>query len=321
MLCPACNQENDDTASFCRFCGQRLHQAPGTAPGAATAAAAPPPQAQAAPPAQAQAVTAPPAASAKSGELAPNTLASLVKQSMEVESPDAFSLQNKKLLRVNMEACGGQVLAKAGSMIAYQGRISFTRQGSGGVDKWVKKAISGESFTLMLAQGTGDLFLADAANDIVLLYLNNESITVEALNLLAFTPSISWDIKMIKGAAGMMAGGLWTVELQGTGYLALISKGEPMTLKVTPQEPVFTDPNATIAWSQSLNPTVHMDANLSSLKGIFGSTHGELFQLAFQGEGYVVVQPSEEAPKTSLQQPRTGDSGPAGGILGGLLGR
>lgn len=320
MLCPACNQENDDTASFCRFCGQRL-QAPGTAPGAATAAAAPPPQAQTAPPAQAQAVTAPPAASAKSGGLAPTTLASLVKQSMEVESPDAFSLQNKKLLRVNMEACGGQVLAKAGSMIAYQGRISFTRQGSGGVDKWVKKAISGESFTLMLAQGTGDLFLADAANDIVLLYLNNESITVEALNLLAFTPSISWDIKMIKGAAGMMAGGLWTVELQGTGYLALISKGEPMTLKVTPQEPVFTDPNATIAWSQSLNPTVHMDANLSSLKGIFGSTHGELFQLAFQGNGFVVVQPSEEAPKTSLQDPKSSGSGPAGGILGGVLGR
>jgi uncharacterized protein (AIM24 family) len=238
---------------------------------------------------------------------------------MEVESPNAFNLQSKKLLRVNMAACGGQVLAKAGSMIAYQGQISFTRQGSGGVDKWVKKAISGESFTLMLAQGTGDLFLADAANDIVLLYLNNESITVEALNLLAFTPSISWDIKMIKGAAGMLSGGLWTVELQGTGYLALISKGEPMTLKVTPDQPTYTDPNATIAWSQSLNPNIHMDANLTSLKGIFGSTHGELFQLAFQGEGYVVVQPSEEAPKTSLQQPKSGGSGPAGGILGGLL--
>ncbi|MDI6874217.1 AIM24 family protein [Candidatus Solincola sp.] len=319
MLCPACNRENDDTASFCRFCGQQL-KAPGSVPGSTMPDAPSGSQAREATPAQAQAVSAPPAASTRNGDLAPTSLAALVRQSMEVESPDAFSLQSKKLLRVNMDACGGQVLAKAGSMIAYQGRISFVRQGSGGVDKWIKKAVSGESFTLMLAQGTGDLFLADAANDIVLLYLNNESITVEALNLLAFTPSISWDIKMIKGAAGMMAGGLWTVELQGTGYLALISKGEPMTLKVTPDQPVFTDPNATIAWSQSLNPTLHVDANLSSLKGIFGSTHGELFQLAFQGEGYVVVQPSEEAPKTSLQQPRTGDSGPAGGILGGLLG-
>ena len=304
MLCPKCNQDNPEGVAFCRFCGQPLK-------GAAAPAAAP-----SAPP---QAPSELPAASAPQGELAPTSLAALVKESMEVESPNAFNLQSKKLLRVNMAACGGQVLTKAGAMIAYQGQISFTRQGSGGVDKWVKKAISGESFTLMLAQGTGDLFLADAANDIVLLYLNNESITVEALNLLAFTPSISWDIKMIKGAAGMLSGGLWTVELTGTGYLALISKGEPMTLKVTPDQPTYTDPNATIAWSQGLNPTIHMDANLSSLKGLFGSAHGEIFQLAFQGNGYVVVQPSEEAPKTSLQQPKSGGSGPAGGILGGLL--
>ena len=318
MLCPGCNQENDDQASFCRFCGQPLRErqaAPPPTPAAASPAPTPPQATQAPPPASSV------SASGASGGLAPTSLAALVKESMEVESPNAFNLQNKKLLRVNMAACGGQVLAKAGSMIAYQGQISFTRQGSGGLDRFIKKAISGESFTLMLAQGTGDLFLADGANDIVLLYLNNESITVEALNLLAFTPSISWDIKMIKGAAGMMAGGLWTVELQGTGYLALISKGEPMTLKVTPDQPTYTDPNATIAWSQSLNPTIHVDANLGSLKGIFGSTHGELFQLLFQGEGYVVVQPSEEAPKTTLQSPKSGGSGPAGGILGGLLGQ
>jgi len=315
MKCAQCGQEVEGGA-FCRFCGAPMQPAQQA------------PQAETAPPAQAAvtpqaAPSAPPPnpGSSGSGDLAVTSLAGLVQDSLEVESPDAFSLQNKKLLRVNMAACGGQVLAKAGSMIAYQGQIGFTRQGSGGVDKWVKKKISGEQFTLMLAQGTGDLFLADASNDIVLLYLNNESITVEALNLLAFTPSITWDIKMIKGAAGMMSGGLWTVELQGTGYLALISKGEPMTLKVTPDQPTYTDPNATIAWSQGLDPQVRVDANLKSLKGIFGSTHGELFQLAFQGNGFVVVQPSEVAPSTSLQQPSGGGSGGAGGILGGILGQ
>ncbi len=324
MFCPNCGQENADGAAFCRFCGQALAGAGNAAPPSQA-----PPQ-QAAPPPQAAPTSAPPQAPATaasgagvpfSEELAPTTLAQLVKESMEVESPNAFNLQSKKLLRVNMAASGGSVLAKAGSMIAYQGQISFTRQGSGGAAKWMKKAVSGESFTLMLCQGTGDLFLADASNDIVLLYLNNESITVEALNLLAFSPSISWDIVMIKSAAGMLGGGLWTVALSGTGYLALISKGEPMTLKVTPDQPTYTDPNATIAWSAGLNPTVHVDANLSSLRGIFGSAHGELFQLAFQGNGFVVVQPSEEAPKTSLQDPKSGGSGPAGGILGGVLGR
>jgi uncharacterized protein (AIM24 family) len=310
MLCPNCGQENADNTAFCRFCGQSMKEA-----AASPEQPAPTPQAQpASPPPN-------PGSVSSSGELAATSLSGLVQESLEVESQDAFNLQSKKLLRVNMAACGGQVLTKVGSMVAYQGQIGFTRQGSGGAAKWVKKAISGEAFSLMLCQGTGDLFLADAANNIILLYLNNETITVEALNLLAFTPSISWDIKMIKGAAGMISAGLWTVVLQGTGYLALICKGDPMTLKVTPEQPTYTDPNATVAWSQGLDPQVHVDANLKSLGGILGSRHGELFQLAFTGNGYVVIQPSEEQPKTSLQDPKGGGSGSAGGLLGGILGQ
>jgi uncharacterized protein (AIM24 family) len=247
-------------------------------------------------------------------------LSNLLEQSKEVEVEDAFVLQNKKLLKVNMAAAGGQVLTKAGAMVAYQGQMNFARQG-GGASKWIKKQVSGEQFTLMEASGQGDLFLADGANDIILLYLNNEGIGVESLNLLAFTPSISWDIKMIKGAAGMMSGGMWTVELNGTGYLALISKGEPMTLAVTPDQPTYTDPNATIAWSYGLEPSVNVDANLKSLKGMFTSmTSGETFQLAFQGQGYVIVQPSEEPPRTTMAGPSTSGGGSAGGILGGILG-
>ena len=247
-------------------------------------------------------------------------LANLLDESKEVEVPDAFVLQNGKLLKIQMEAAGGQVLCKAGAMIAYQGQMTFARKG-GGAGKWIKKQVSGEEFTLMEVAGQGDLFLADAANDIVLLYLNNEAIGVESLNLLAFTPSLQWDIKMIKGAAGMMSGGLWNVELQGTGYLALISKGEPMALAVTPDSPTYTDPNATVAWSYGLEPSVHTDANLSNLKSIFGSmTSGETFQLAFQGQGYVIVQPSEVAPTTSFAGQKGGGGG-AGGILGGILGQ
>lgn len=246
-------------------------------------------------------------------------MSTLLEQAKEVEVPDAFILQNKKLLKVNMDACNGQVLCKAGSMVAYQGQISFARKG-GGAGKWIKKKVSGEEFTLMEATGQGDLFLADASNDIILLYLNNEAIGVESLNLLAFTPGIAWDIGRIKGAGGMMAGGLWCVNLQGTGYLALISKGEPLALAVTPDQPTYTDPNATIAWSQSLTPNVHVDAKLSSLKGIFGSAHGELFQLAFQGQGFVIIQPSEVPPTTSLAGPSGASGGGAGGILGGVFG-
>ena len=247
-------------------------------------------------------------------------LANLLDEAREVDVPDAFVLQNKKLLKVQMQAAGGQVLTKAGAMIAYQGQVSCARTG-GGAGMWLKKQVAGEQVTLMDATGTGDLFLADGANDIVLLYLQDEAIGVESLNLLAFTPSLSWDIRMIKGVAGMMSGGLWNVTLQGTGYLALITKGEPLALAVTPDSATYTDPNATVAWSYGLEPTVHTDASLSSLKGMLGSmTSGETFQLAFQGQGYVIVQPSEEAPKTTMAG-QSGGGGSAGGILGGILGQ
>ena len=248
------------------------------------------------------------------------SLAALVNASREVDLPDAFMLQHKKLLKVNMAASGGQVIAKVGSMVAYQGRMNFQRMSSG-AQQWLKKKISGEQFDLMQVTGEGDLFLADAANDIILLYLNNESLQAESLNLLAFSPSLSWDIVMLKGTTGFMTGsGLFTVQLQGTGYLALICKGEPLTLQVTPDQPTFTDPNATVAWSEGLNPTIHMEASLNSFRGLLGSRHGELFQLAFQGNGYVIIQPSEETVKSSLQQPGGGGGG-AGGILGGVFGR
>ncbi len=303
MICPSCGKDNVQPSKFCMFCGAPMETA--QPPAAQPVAASPQPQAP---------------GGAYQSDLAPMGLSGLLAASKEKESGDAFILQNKKLLKVNMNACGGVVMAKAGSMVAYQGQMNFARKG-GGVDKWLKKKISGEQFTLMEVTGTGDLFLADAANDIVLLYLNNESLQVESHNLLAFTPSLSWDITMIKGASGVLTGaGMWTVELRGTGYMALITKGEPVTLQVTPDQPTYTDPNATVAWSEGLNPQIHVDVNLKSLKGIFGSAHGEAFQLAFQGNGFVIVQPSEEAPKSSLQSSGGGGGG-AGGILGGILGQ
>ncbi len=303
MNCPECGAEVKEGAKFCTSCGASMPE--GAAPQAVASAPAAAP-------------TAAPAAAPGPG-LAATGLDQLYKSSLETDTPDAFSLQNKKLLKVNMQASGGQVLCKAGSMIAYQGQMTFARLGSGGIDKFIKKKISGEEITLMQVDGTGDLFLADAANDIALLYLQNESIQVETLNLLAFSPSVSWDIVTIKGAAGMMTGGLFTLELQGTGYVALMTKGEPLTLRVKPGEVTMTDPNATVAWSAGLSPDVHMEASFKSLAGILGSRHGELFQLRFQGDGYVIVQPSEVLPATSLQQPGGGGSGGFGGVLGGLL--
>lgn len=66
---------------------------------------------------------------------------------------------------------------------------------------------------------------------------------------------------------------------------------EPLTLRVSPGNPVITDPNATVAWSGNLQPKFQTDI---SLKTFFGRASGESIQMKFEGEGFVVIQPYDE---------------------------
>ncbi|HEV3377678.1 MAG TPA: AIM24 family protein [Thermoleophilaceae bacterium] len=94
----------------------------------------------------------------------------------------------------------------------------------------------------MQASGSGELFLAYQAMLVHGLRLDNDSLTVNGFNLLAFEDGIDWDITRIKGgAAGVLAGGLFNVHLSGTGNVALLSDGEPVRLNVS-EAPTFADP-------------------------------------------------------------------------------
>ena len=125
----------------------------------------------------------------------------------EVKSPDAFMLQNPRLLRVSLDQV--TVHAKLGSMVAYQGDVSFKHAGTGGLGRMLKKAVTGEGTTLMEVSGTGEVFLADRAQDVHLIYLEKDELTVNGPNLLAFDSGIDWDIRRLSGgAAGALAGGL-----------------------------------------------------------------------------------------------------------------
>jgi uncharacterized protein (AIM24 family) len=160
-----------------------------------------------------------------------------------------------------------------------------------GIGKMLKKAVTGEGVSLTKAEGTGKLYLADSGKKISVINLDNQSIFVNGNDLLAFEESITWDIKMLKKVAGLMAGGLFNVKLEGTGMIAITTHYDPLTLKVTPEKPVFTDPNATVAWSGNLQPDLKTDV---SLKTFVGRSSGESLQMAFKGEGFVVIQPYEE---------------------------
>jgi len=216
----------------------------------------------------------------------------------EVQATQAFTLQNSKLLKVSLQQV--TIQAKLGSMVAYQGDVRFEHAGSGGIGRMLKKAVTGEGTQLMKMSGTGEVFVADTAQDIHLIYLEQDMITVNGPNLLAFDAGIEWDIRRIQGGmAAAAAGGLYNLALQGTGWVAVLSDGPPVLLNVA-QAPTFADPQAAITWSSGVSVAPKVDANL---KSFIGRGSGETFQLAFSGQGWVLVQPSEGrivgAPATS----------------------
>ncbi|MBL8795783.1 MAG: AIM24 family protein [Planctomycetia bacterium] len=202
-----------------------------------------------------------------------------------------FELEGERMLEVHLN---GMVWTTKGSMIAYIGNVKFTREGvlEHGIGKFLKKAFTGEGMQLTKAEGRGVLYLADGGKKITILNLQNETLFVNGNDLLAFEPSIKWDIKMMKSVTGMVAGGLFNVKLEGTGMIALTTHYDPLTLPVKPGYSVCTDPNATVAWSGNLYPELKTDI---SFKTFFGRGSGESLQMRFDGDGFVVVQPFEEA--------------------------
>jgi uncharacterized protein (AIM24 family) len=225
----------------------------------------------------------------------------------ETQATDAFTLQNSKLLKVRLDQV--TVQAKLGSMVAYQGDVTFEHAGAGGMSRMLKKAVTGEGTQLMKITGQGEVFLADTAQDIHLIYLENDQVTCNGANVLAFDAGIDWDIQRVQGASGMMGAGLFNMALSGTGWVAIISDGPPVLLNVA-SAPTFADAQAAITWSSGVTTSIRTDFKM---KNLIGRGSGETVQMAFQGQGWVLVQPSEGR----IQAP-TGNSGGGGG-LGGLL--
>lgn len=242
-------------------------------------------------------------------------IGSLFEEYTETTGQDPFTHQNKKLLKVHMGF--GPIFAKLGSMVAYQGDVRFQNTGSGGLNKMLKSKLTGEGVNMMQCEGTGELFLADMASEIQVFYLDNDTVSVNGANVLAFSASIEWDIKRVNaGKASMMAGGMFNVELRGTGYVAVTTKGDPVCLDVA-GAPTYADAEAVVLWTSGVSMDVRVDTG--GLKSMLRGGTGELIQMAFGGQGYVMIQPSESVVQGGAQQAQQQQSG-AGGMLGGLLG-
>jgi len=234
-------------------------------------------------------------------------------ENMEKESSQlGMRLQNSKLLKVEMN---GEIMARTGSMVAYQGQMQFQALGSGGMGKWLKQKVTGEGVPLMKVAGQGDLFLADRASDIHIVDIEpGDAITINGANVLAFDSTIQYDIKMVQGMGRFSAAGAFNCVFTGQGRIAITTKGTPVVLNV--DQPTYVDPQAAIAWSTSLQTGYHR-ADQLGLGTLLGRTTGEAFTMSFAGRGFVVVQPSEEPPGGLLAGGQ--QQSQSGGLLSGLL--
>jgi len=210
-------------------------------------------------------------------------------------SPDQFSLSvpNPKMVMVNMDY--GPVQCLEGSMVAYQGDVRFKKkyQGAG---RTLKSSITGTSVSLMEASGHGVLFLANDAANALIMYLDDDSVSVSGSSIIAFSSSLRWDVERVQGKnlkqliGGVLADGFFSISLTGTGYVAVAARGEVLALNVS-DATTFVSPKAAILWTSGVTLGVRTD--IGGLGTMFRGGTGETWQVAFNGEGYVLIQPYE----------------------------
>uniref|UniRef100_UPI001E3F7DD4 AIM24 family protein n=1 Tax=Nocardia cyriacigeorgica TaxID=135487 RepID=UPI001E3F7DD4 len=225
--------------------------------------------------------------------------------------------QGGKMIKVTVN---GEVMARAGSMVAYQGELQFQALGSGGIGRAIQQRLTGEGVPLMKVSGRGDLFLANSAADVHTIDLDGtDGLTINGANVLAFDSTLTYNIGRVQGAAGVASNaGLFNCVFTGRGRIAITSHGAPVVLNV--DQPTYADPQAAVAWSSSLQTGIKRNDSFG-LGRLMGRSTGEGTTLAFSGRGFVIVQPSELPPGGLLGGTGGGqEAGHSGGMFGGLLG-
>lgn len=214
----------------------------------------------------------------------------------EVSSNERFSLQNGKMLKATLGAQGmREFYARRGAMVAYQGAATFDAHWEGWGSRFQRFFSGGEGLNLMKVAGSGAVYLANQAQDIHILDLAGDGLTVDGKNVLAFDAGLNWDLVRIDTQVRIAGVGNYQVELRGEGKVAVCTSGAPLVMHVTPMNYYFADADAVVGWSSSLQVSMQAAVTSSAAWKPRGNT-GESWQIQFSGEGYVIVQPCELLP-------------------------
>ncbi|GGO85736.1 AIM24 family protein [Wenjunlia tyrosinilytica] len=208
-------------------------------------------------------------------------------------SPVSARMENHGGQMLKVAMAGGQDLyARSGSMVAYEGFIQY-EPNPPAVRQAAAQWLTGEGTPVMKCTGDGVLYLADYGADVVIVHLNNDYLSVNGTNILAFDAHLQWGVERVKGLAKFAGQGLFNVSISGTGWVALTSRGTPVVVDSgSGEDETYVDPDALVAWTTGLKMKAKRSFKASSL---IGRGSGEAFQIGFSGQGFVVVQPSEDS--------------------------
>ena len=201
---------------------------------------------------------------------------------------DRWTEQNANLVRATLTK-DAPILAKQGSMVAYQGDIDFAHKGSGLLGK-LTGALTGQGMSLMRCTGNGEVFLADEASRVFVIRLQGEQLYTSAQGVLAFDESLETEVRRIEGA-GLPGGGFFSMLFSGTGAVVVKTRGVPVVLPVGAA--TYVDGNAVIAWSAGAQAVTTTSLRLR--RSGYARQTTEAVNLQFRGApgNFVVVQPFE----------------------------
>jgi uncharacterized protein (AIM24 family) len=206
----------------------------------------------------------------------------------------AFENESARMLGIDVD---GGVWLKPGAAVAYRGTIAFERRQAWAAQS-VEDAVMRESAPLVRAVGRGRLYCGEHGAHVHVLRLAGESLCIAWPDLLAFEEGLAFAMHLVGGGVGIAAGGLVAVTLTGHGAAAVATHGAPLVLEITPDNPLRTDPHATLAWSAGLMPTLKTDLGWASVIGHGGH---EPVQMHFEGNGVVLVQPYEDKGRFAVE--------------------
>lgn len=202
----------------------------------------------------------------------------------------SFRNNSDRLLEVTLQ--NEKVLAIAGSMVAYTGTVKFEKSilGGEGIFGALKRKVTNEGMQLMQTSGTGTVYFAQDAAEITVLTLNNEKMTLESSSLLAYDTALKTGTNFA-GLRGAVSGqGLFSTTVEGSGNVAVISRGNLIMLEVTPANPLRVDPDAFVGFKGDIRQEFVFDVNWRTM---VGQSSGESYQHKFTGQGVVFIQPAE----------------------------